>query len=131
MNMQAKYTAPETIDEYIASFPSDVQAILQKILQTIKKTAPGAEEAIRYGIPTFNLNGRYLIYFAAYKKHIGLYPVPTGGAEFNKQISAYQTGKGTLQFPLEKPIPYSLIKQMVKFSIKENLARAEAKRKRK
>src|SRR5215208_1052409 len=127
--MKAKPTSPKTIDEYIAGFPADVQEILQKVRGAIKKAAPKAEEAISYKMPTFNLNGQYLIYFAAYKKHIGLYPVPSGDEEFNKEISAYQAGKGTLQFPLDKPIPYKLVSKIVKIRTKENSVKA-AKRKK-
>ena len=112
------------IDEYIAGFPEEIQEILQKIRVTIKKAAPEAEEGISYKMPTFNLDGHYLIYFAAYKKHIGLYPVPTGDKKFKEEIAGYQTGKGTLQFPLDQPIPYALITRMVKLRIKENLAGA-------
>jgi uncharacterized protein YdhG (YjbR/CyaY superfamily) len=129
--MKTKQPAPKNIDEYIAAFPNDIQEILEKIRMTIKKAAPTAEETISYEMPTFNLKGKYLIYFAAYKKHIGLYPVPTGDAEFNEEISIYQTGKGTLQFPLDKPIPYKLISKIVKLKVKENLARAAAKEKKK
>jgi uncharacterized protein YdhG (YjbR/CyaY superfamily) len=129
--MKTKQPAPKNIDEYIAAFPNDIQEILEKIRMTIKKAAPTAEETISYEMPTFNLKGKYLIYFAAYKKHIGLYPVPTGDAEFNEEISIYQTGKGTLQFPLDKPIPYKLISKIVKLKVKENLARAAAKGKKK
>jgi len=127
--MKPKPTSPKTIDEYMAGFPTDVQEVLQKIRGTIKKTAPKAEEAISYKMPSFNLNGQYLIYFAAYKKHIGLYPVPNGDAEFNKEIAGYQSGKGTLQFPLDKPIPYKLISKIVKIRTKENSVKA-AKRKK-
>ena len=128
--MKTKPTSPKTIDEYIADFPVDVQEILQKVRGAIKKAAPKAEEAISYKMPTFNLDGQYLIYFAAYKKHIGLYPAPSGDAEFNKEISAYQAGKGTLQFPLDEPIPYELISKIVKVRAKENSAKAEANRKK-
>ena len=129
--MKTKQTAPKTIDEYIASFPSDVQEILQKIRMTIRKAAPDAEETISYEIPTFNLKGKYLIYFAAYKKHIGVYPVPAGDAKLNEELSVYRTGKGTLQFPLNKPIPYNLITKIVKLRVKENLAKASEKAKNK
>ena len=122
--MKPKPASPQTIDDYIADFPVDVQEILQKIRVTIKKAAPRAEEAISYKMPAFNLSGQYLIYFAAYKKHIGLYPVPSGDAEFNKEISTYLAGKGTLQFPLDKPIPYKLISKIVKVRAKENSAKA-------
>ena len=129
--MKTKQTAPKTIDEYIAGFPSDVQQILEKIRRTIRKAAPDAEETISYEIPTFNLKGKYLIYFAAYKKHIGVYPVPAGDAKLNKELSVYRTGKGTLQFPLNKPIPYNLITKIVKLRVKENLAKASEKVKNK
>jgi uncharacterized protein YdhG (YjbR/CyaY superfamily) len=115
--------ATKTIDDYIADFPKDVQEIMQKIRATIRKAAPDATETISYKMPTFNLNGHYLVYFAAYKKHIGMYPVPSGDAEFRREIAAYQTGKGTLQFPLDQPLPYKLITKIVKFRIKESLER--------
>jgi uncharacterized protein YdhG (YjbR/CyaY superfamily) len=128
--MKTKPTAPQNIDEYITGFPKDVQEILKKIRATIKKAAPGAEEAISYKMPTFNLKGQYLIYFAAYKKHIGLYPVPAGDPEFNKEVSAYKAGKGTLQFPLDKPIPYNLISKIVSVRAKEISGKATIKRKK-
>jgi len=128
--MKTKQKGPKTIDEYIAGFPKDVQEILEKIRVTIRKAAPDTEETISYAIPTFTLKGKYLIYFAGYKKHIGVYPVPAGGAELNEELSVYQTGKGTLQFPLDKPIPYDLISKIVKLRVKENLAKAESKDKK-
>jgi uncharacterized protein YdhG (YjbR/CyaY superfamily) len=121
----------KNIDEYIAGFPIDVQEILEKIRMTIRKAAPGAEETISYQIPTFTLKGRYLVYFAAYKKHIGLYPAPLGNAEFKEQLSVYGAGKGTAKFPLHKPIPFGLIRKIVKFRAKENLERAKAKGRKK
>jgi len=124
--MKTKKTTPQTIDEYIADFPEDIQQVLQKIRVTIRRAAPDAEEVISYKMPTFNLNGHYLVYFAAYKKHIGMYPVPSGDAKFNEKISAYQKGKGTLQFPLDQPIPFKLITELVKFRKRENLAREKA-----
>ena len=103
-------TKPFNIDEYIAAFPDDVQKKLEQVRSIIKKTTPGAEERISYGIPAFNLNGQWLIYFAGYKKHIGMYPVPGGIKEFEKDFAPYYTsGKGTIQFPLDKPLPLSLI----------------------
>ena len=129
--MKTKQTAPKNMDEYIAGFPKDVQEILEKIRRTIRKAAPDAEETISYLIPTFTLKGKYLIYFAAYKKHIGVYPVPAGDAKLNEELSVYQMGKGTLQFPLDKPIPLDLITKIVKLRVKENLAKAEAKEKKK
>src|SRR5215475_13628416 len=101
--MKTRQAAPRNIDEYIAAFPNDVQEILQKIRKTIRKAAPDAEETISYQIPTFNLKGSYLIYFAAYKKHIGLYPAPIGNAEFKEEMSVYRAGKGTVKFPLDEP----------------------------
>jgi len=120
---------PKDVDEYIAGFPSDVQEILEKIRMTIRKAAPDAVETISYQIPTFNLNGRYLVYFAAYKKHIGFYPVPIGNKEFKEELSVYGAGKGTARFPLDKPIPFKLITRLVKFRAKENLDRAKRKKK--
>jgi uncharacterized protein YdhG (YjbR/CyaY superfamily) len=124
--MKTNQTGPKNINEYIAGFPEDVQEILEKIRMTIKKAAPGAEETISYKMPTFNLKGQYLTYFAAYKKHIGLYPVPAGNAEFNAEVSKYRSGKGTLQFPLDEPIPYKLISKIVKARTKEIAAKAAA-----
>lgn len=129
--MKARQTVPKDIDEYIAAFPKEVQEILEKIRATIRNAAPDAEETISYQIPAFNLHGSYLIYFAAHKKHIGLYPVQIGNAEFNEELSLYASGKGTAKFPLDKPIPFDLISKIVKFRVKENLERAEAKRKKK
>jgi len=128
--MRANQTAPQNIDEYIADFPNDVQEILEKIRRTIRKAAPDAEETIKYQIPTFALKGN-LVYFAAYKKHIGFYPAPIGNAEFKEELSVYEAGKGTAKFSLDKPIPFDLISKIVKFRVKENLARAAAKGKKK
>lgn len=119
-----------TTDEYIATFPANVQAILQKVRETIRRSAPGAEEAIKYQMPTFKLNGN-LVYFAAFKTHIGFYPIPTGIEKFKKELSVYKQGKGSVQFPLDKPMPYGLIGRIVKFRVKENLERAKAKGKSK
>jgi uncharacterized protein YdhG (YjbR/CyaY superfamily) len=124
--MKAKQGPPKDIDEYILRFPADVQKILQKIRLIIRKAAPKATEAISYQIPAFVLNG-YLIYFAAYKKHIGMYPAPRGAHEFKEVLSKYKGGKGTVQFPLEKPIPYGLIARIVKFRAKQNLEKAKSK----
>lgn len=124
--MKTDQTAPKTIDEYIAAFPQDVQEILEKIRMTIREAAPGAQEAIKYRMPTFTLKGN-LVHFAAFKKHIGFYPVPTGIEAFKDELSAYEGGKGSVQFPLDKPIPFDLISRIVKFRAQENLARAEAK----
>jgi uncharacterized protein YdhG (YjbR/CyaY superfamily) len=125
--MKAKQTAPQNIDEYIAGFPVDIQVILEKIRMTIRKTAPDAEEAISYQMPTFKLKGN-LVHFAAFKNHIGFYPVPTGIEKFKKELSVYESGKGSVKFPLDKPIPYTLIAKIVKFRVKENLEKARAKK---
>jgi uncharacterized protein YdhG (YjbR/CyaY superfamily) len=119
-------TAPKSIEEYIAGFPQPVQEILEKIRLTIRKAAPDAEETIKYQMPTFTQRGN-LVHFAAFKRHIGFYPVPTGIEAFKKELSVYEGGKGSVKFPLDKPIPYNLISRIVKFRVKENLARAEAK----
>ena len=125
--MRGTKTAPKDIDEYIAGFPDDVQKRLERIRITIKKAAPDSEETISYQIPTFTLKGKYLVYFAAYRKHIALYPAPRGNEKFKKELSSYEGGKGTVRFPLDKPIPFGLIARIVKFRIKENLERAKAK----
>jgi uncharacterized protein YdhG (YjbR/CyaY superfamily) len=128
--MRTNQTAPKTIDEYIAGFPHNVQEILEKIRMTIRKAAPEAEEKISYQIPTFTLKGKYLIYFAAHKEHIGLYPAPRGIEKFKKALSVYEGGKGTVRFPLDKPIPFGLISKIVKFRVKENLERSKARAKK-
>ncbi len=128
--MKPNQTQPNTIDEYIADFPPDVQMILEKVRATIRRAAPGAEETIKYRMPTFMLHGN-LVYFAAFKDHIGFYPVPTGIEKFKKELAVYKMGKGSIQFPLDQPIPYGLISKIVKFRAKENLARVKAKGKKK
>ena len=109
---------PKNIDEYIAGFPRDVQEILEQIRTTIKKIAPDAEEAIKYRIPTFVLNGN-LAHFAAFKNHIGFYPTPSGIEAFKDELSRYEGAKGSVQFPINKPMPLSLIEKIVKFRVKE------------
>jgi len=128
--MQTAQTAPQTIDEYIAGFPRDVQDVLQKIRMTIHEAAPDATEKISYQMPTFYLRGN-LVHFAAFKEHIGFYPVPTGIEKFKKELSVYKQGKGSVQFPLDQPMPYDLITKIVKFRVKENLAHTKAKNKKK
>lgn len=105
------------IDEYISGFPDAVQKILQKIRTTIQAAAPDAAEAISYQIPTFKLNGKNLIHFAAFKNHVGVYPAPRGSDEFRDELAAYKGGKGTVQFPLDQPPPYDLISRIVKLRI--------------
>jgi uncharacterized protein YdhG (YjbR/CyaY superfamily) len=114
---------PENIDEYIARFSPEVQAVLEKIRITIRKASPEAEEIISYKIPAFRLNG-VLVYFAAFKKHIGLFPPVKGDAKLVKAASVYAGRKGNLQFPLDRPIPYDLIKKIVKFRVKQDLSKA-------
>jgi uncharacterized protein YdhG (YjbR/CyaY superfamily) len=128
--MKTKQTVPKDIDEYIAGFPHDVQEILEKMRATIRRAAPGAEETISYQIPTFILKGN-LVHFAAFKKHIGFYPTPTGIERFRDELSVYEGAKGSVRFPLDKPMPFGLISKIVKFRVKENLERAEARGKRK
>jgi uncharacterized protein YdhG (YjbR/CyaY superfamily) len=121
--------APATIDEYISGFPPHIQETLQKIRQTIRTAAPQAQETINYQMPTFILAGN-LVHFAAYKNHIGFYPIPTGIEAFKDELSAYKSGKGSAQFPLDQPIPYDLIRRIVEFRVKENLDKAAAKAKK-
>jgi uncharacterized protein YdhG (YjbR/CyaY superfamily) len=127
--MTTKQKAPKDIDEYIADFPTGVRAILEKIRRTIAKAAPGAEETINYGMPTFTLEGN-LVYFAAFKKHIGFFPPVKGDKKFKKDVSAYEGAKSNLRFPFDVPIPYALIGRVVKLRVKENLQRARAKDKK-
>lgn len=110
----------KNIDEYIKNYPKDVQVMLKQLRATIRKAAPKAEEAIKYGIPTFVLNGN-LVHFGGFKKHIGFFPGASGVKEFKKVLSAYKTTKGTIQFPLEKKLPLGLVTRIVTFRIKENL----------
>lgn len=117
---------PENIDDYIDRFPKDVQQILKKMRLAIKKAAPKAKEKIGYGIPTFILEGN-LVHFAAYKSHIGFYPGSSGIASFKKELSAYKGAKGSVQFPLDEPLPLALISLIVKFRLKQNLSKAKNK----
>ncbi len=112
---------PSTIDVYIASFPDNVQGILETMRRTIKKAAPTAEETIRYQMPTFKLNGKNLVHFAAFKHHIGFYPISSGITAFQKELSVYKQGKGSVQFPLDKPMPYDLVRRIVLFRVNETL----------
>jgi uncharacterized protein YdhG (YjbR/CyaY superfamily) len=128
--MKPTQSAPQTIDEYIAGFPTDVQEILQKIRMTIHGAAPEAQEKISYQMPTFFLKGN-LVHFAGFKEHIGFYPVPSGIEKFKKELSVYKQGKGSVQFPLDQPMPCDLITKIVKFRVKENLEKAAAKEKKK
>jgi uncharacterized protein YdhG (YjbR/CyaY superfamily) len=129
-NMKTNQQAPQTIDEYIDEFRPDVQVILESLRTTIRRAAPNAEEAIKYRLPTFVLGGN-LVHFGAFKKHIGFYATPTGNKKFRKELAAYEGAKGSVQFPLDKPIPFGLVSKMVKFRVKENLERLAAKKKKK
>ncbi len=120
-------TKAANIDEYVAGFPAETQKALKQIRTTIKKAAPGAEEIISYAIPAFKLNGSYLIYFAGFKNHVSIYPAPRGIEAFKKILSKYKGGKGTVQFPLDEPIPLDLITRIVKFKIKDALAKSPKK----
>jgi uncharacterized protein YdhG (YjbR/CyaY superfamily) len=119
----------KNIDEYIALYPEDIQEVLEKIRKTIREAAPEAEEMINYGAPTFTLKGN-LVHFAAYEKHIGFYPTPSAIEKFKNELSAYKGAKGSVQFPLDKPIPFDLISEIVAFRVQENLERAKAKKKK-
>jgi len=126
--MKSTKTNFGSIDEYIASFPEDVQEIMGRLRSTIKAAAPKAEEKISYNMPTFTLNGTYLVYFAGWKTHIAFYGAPKGNAEFKEDLSAYETGQGTLKFPLDGPMPLKLITKIVKFRVAENLKRTDKKK---
>jgi uncharacterized protein YdhG (YjbR/CyaY superfamily) len=118
------------IDEYIAGFPKEVQDILEKLRATIRRAAPEAKETINYAIPTFTLEGN-LVHFAAFKSHIGFYPAPSGIEAFKKELSVYEGAKGSVQFPIDKPLPLSLVTKIVKFRVKENLEKVKQKKKKK
>ena len=120
---------PTTIDEYIAGFPDDINLILNQVRSTIRQAAPEAEESISYGMPAYKLNGRRLVYFAGFKNHIGFYATPSGHSEFAKELSKYKQGKGSVQFPLDQPMPLELIAQIVEFRAFENLEKGKTKKK--
>ena len=110
----------KNVDEYIRSFPEDVQVLLNKVRATIQKNAPKAVESISYQMPAYKTNGKPLVYFAGYEKHIGFYATPTGHEQFAAELAKYKQGKGSVQFPLNKPIPFSLIARIVKYRVEEN-----------
>lgn len=114
-----------TTDQYIAAFPDDVQTRLNSIRAIIRKSAPEATESFGYGMPGYKIHGRVLVYFAAYKSHIGFYATPSGQQQFAKALAKYKQGKGSVQFPLDKPLPLQLIAKMVKFRVQENLSKAK------
>jgi len=110
---------PKSVDEYISGFPSDKQKIMESVRSVIRKSVPDVEETISYNMPAYKLNGKYLVYFAGYDKHIGFYPLPSGMEEFKSEFSNYKTGKGSIQFPIDEPMPLELIKKIVEFRKKE------------
>ena len=120
--------AVNNIDEYIETFPQHIQKLLNQMRTTIAKAAPKAEEAIKYAIPTFILNGN-LVHFAAFKNHIGFYPAPEGIEAFKKEVAPYEAGKGSLQFPLDKPLPLGLVTKIVKYRVKQNMEKSKSKKK--
>lgn len=122
--------SPTTIDEYIRGFPSDVRPVLEEVRAVIKKAAPDAEEAIKYGIPTFVL-GENLVHFGGFEAHVGFYPAPSGIEAFKDELRAYKSAKGSVQFPLGEPMPWKLIEKIVAFRVSEARSRAAAKKKKK
>lgn len=118
---------PASIDAYISSFPKEIKDVLVQVRTAIQQAAPEATETISYAIPTFVLHGP-LVHFAAFKNHIGFYALPSGTAAFQKELAAYQTGKGSIQFPLNQPMPLDLITRIVKFRVAENVAKAAKKK---
>ena len=115
----------KTVEEYIETFPVEVQVLLEQVRSAIQTTAPEAVESISYGMPAYKTNGKPLVYFAGFKKHIGFYATPTGHAAFADELAKYKQGKGSVQFPLDKPIPLELIKRIVAFRVKQNAEKAK------
>ena len=128
--MDSRASAPKSIDEYISGFSAEVQEILRALREVIRKAAPGAEEKISYQMPAFVLHGN-LVYFATFQKHIGLYPAPRAIEAFSSELAQYKGAKGSVQFPVDKPLPYDLISRIVKFRVAENTRLAEEKLKKK
>jgi uncharacterized protein YdhG (YjbR/CyaY superfamily) len=122
-----KNNAPKSIDDYIAGYPKDIQAKLRKIRAVIRKAAPAADEGISYQMPVFKMSGN-LVYFAAFTNHISFFPTSSGVAKFQKELKGYATSKGTIKFPLDKPMPYALISRITKYRVKENLEKAKRKK---
>ena len=116
-----------TVDDYIADFPDEIQAMLHQIRAIVQKNAPEAEESISYGMPAYKLNKKPLVYFAAFKNHIGFYATPDGHAEFAEELSKYKQGKGSVQFPIDKPMPLDLIERMVRFRVQESSGKLKKK----
>ena len=126
--MKSKKVSFRSIDEYIGTFPEPVQKIMEQLRTTIKAAAPEAAEKISYNMPTFTLNGTYLVYFAGWKNHIAFYGAPRDNQEFKEALSSYESGAGTLQFPYDKPLPYDLITKIVKFRAAENQIKTDKKK---
>jgi uncharacterized protein YdhG (YjbR/CyaY superfamily) len=112
-----------SVEEYMKAFPDHVQELLSQVRETIQANAPQAIETISYGMPAYKINGKPLVYFAGFKNHIGFYATPTGHAAFKDELSKYKQGKGSVQFPLDKPVPFELIAQIVRFRVQENLTK--------
>jgi uncharacterized protein YdhG (YjbR/CyaY superfamily) len=125
--MMATRSTAHSIDEYIAGFPPETQAALEELRALIKARAPGATETISYAIPTFDLNGKHLVHFAGYARHVGLYPAPSGLDAFKEDLKPYKVGKGSVQFPLDQPLPTDLIRRIVEFRAAETLTGASKK----
>ncbi|QQS36034.1 MAG: DUF1801 domain-containing protein [Ignavibacteriales bacterium] len=125
--MKSNMKTVKSIDDYIKNFPQEIQKILEQVRQAIINSAPEAEETINYQIPTFKLNGN-LVHFAAFKNHIGFYPAPSGLKAFRKEISKYKSSKGSVQFPIDEPMPLSLISKIVKYRVKENSSKKITKK---
>ncbi|HEX5941218.1 MAG TPA: DUF1801 domain-containing protein [Anaerolineales bacterium] len=126
--MKSKKVTFHSIDEYIGTFPENVQKIMEQLRATIKEAAPDAGEKISYNMPTFTLNDTYLVYFAGWKNHIAFYGAPRGNTEFKEDLSAYESGAGTLQFPYDQPMPLDLITKIVKFRAAENRKKTDKKK---
>ena len=122
----ANRSSAGSVDEYIAGFPPETQRALEEVRALIKSCAPEATETISYAIPTFDLNGRHLVHFAAYERHVGFYPIPSGMEAFEAELKSFKRGKGSVQFPLDRPLPLDLIRRIVEFRVEENMARASS-----
>lgn len=122
-----KHTTANDVDGYIASFPKDTQKLLIQMREAIRKHAPDAEESISYGMPAYKLCGKPLVYFGGFKEHIGFYATPTGHKEFKKELAGYKSGKGSVQFPIDKPLPLDLIAKIVRFRVEQNMEQAKKK----
>ena len=126
VTMEQKSNSPQTVDDYIAGFPANIQEILGNIRAIVREVVPEAEEVISYQMPTYRLQGN-LVHFAAFKSHIGFYPTPTGVEAFQDELEPYRHAKGSIRFPLDQPIPYALIRKIVAFRVKETLEKGKLK----